>query len=410
MAKKLLTVLVLFAFSAQSALALFGTRPMGMGGAFTAVADDASAAYWNPAGLALNPEVSLTGSTQLNNRNTWIGDNTANLKMCYEADMNPFVWIAGVGLASAVALQGAMYLKDQGVVQKNWSRPSDGPAPSREEAVTPLVQGTTEIVSLKQELKDLAKSLGGQAKESAKSAARSARDTAKDVAKNTQINIGIIPYAPLWYRPNYERPHYWEQPAVESESTKAQFALGLSWLNDVNQPLDQKSNWYTLSLASGFEQRIAVGLGVNFYDLTKISTDIRGMGADLDVGVIAKPVEYISVGLVTKGVLTTDFHWQNGQTTRGYEMLVNGGVAVQPLPALTLAADAHNVLNQNGQTATMHYGAEAVILPGLLARAGLNDGSKSAGLSLAVGNLIIDYAVLGGSYNRTQMVGGTWRF
>ena len=29
-----------------------GTRAAGMGGAFVAVADDASAVYWNPAGLA----------------------------------------------------------------------------------------------------------------------------------------------------------------------------------------------------------------------------------------------------------------------------------------------------------------------------------------------------------------------
>ena len=37
-----------------------GARPVGMGGAFCAVADDATAAYWNPAGLAALrvPEVS----------------------------------------------------------------------------------------------------------------------------------------------------------------------------------------------------------------------------------------------------------------------------------------------------------------------------------------------------------------
>src|SRR5271163_2692007 len=29
-----------------------GPRAIGMGGAFTAIADDASAAYWNPAGLS----------------------------------------------------------------------------------------------------------------------------------------------------------------------------------------------------------------------------------------------------------------------------------------------------------------------------------------------------------------------
>jgi len=32
-----------------------GARPVSMGGAYTAVADDANALFWNPAGLALNP-------------------------------------------------------------------------------------------------------------------------------------------------------------------------------------------------------------------------------------------------------------------------------------------------------------------------------------------------------------------
>src|SRR5438045_650353 len=36
-----------------------GTRAAGMGGAFVAVADDASAAYWNPAGFASGNMFSL---------------------------------------------------------------------------------------------------------------------------------------------------------------------------------------------------------------------------------------------------------------------------------------------------------------------------------------------------------------
>ena len=36
-----------------------GTRALGMAGAFVAVADDATAAYWNPAGLAKGAVVSL---------------------------------------------------------------------------------------------------------------------------------------------------------------------------------------------------------------------------------------------------------------------------------------------------------------------------------------------------------------
>ena len=53
------TVLLLLVFSQHPGIAYaqtfesVGTRAAGMGGAFVAVADDASAVYWNPAGLAL---------------------------------------------------------------------------------------------------------------------------------------------------------------------------------------------------------------------------------------------------------------------------------------------------------------------------------------------------------------------
>jgi len=51
--------------SASPALACFGARPLAMGGAFVAVADDVHATYWNPAGLVKlsGPEVSATFDT-----------------------------------------------------------------------------------------------------------------------------------------------------------------------------------------------------------------------------------------------------------------------------------------------------------------------------------------------------------
>ncbi|MDI6731286.1 MAG: hypothetical protein QME05_01725 [Candidatus Margulisbacteria bacterium] len=360
--------------------ALFGTRPMGMGGAFTAVANDANAGYWNPAGLALNPEVSISGSTMANNRNTWVGDNVLYSKFCYETEMNPFEWIAGVGAASVLAMQSAQYLSDQGVLKKGWGR--EGETTTRDQSMASQVKGTQEVVSL----------------------TKLAKETAKKAVKSTIVvpsNYYLVPVGNPWYYHPHYHP-YWE-PQPKYTETKAQFALGVSWLNDYNPPLDQNSNWYTFSLASGFEQRVAVGGSVNIFNLKKISTDIAGLGGDIDLGVIAKPVDYISLGAAVKGILTTDITWQDGSTTR-YQMQPAVGIAIQPLPSLTLAADVHNLFYSN---ATCHYGVEASLIPGIIGRAGFNDGSKTCGLTLALGRFMLDWAYLGGAFNRTQMIGAT---
>ncbi|RKZ05995.1 hypothetical protein DRQ25_14900, partial [Candidatus Fermentibacteria bacterium] len=59
--KSILAALIVFAFSNSSGAKYAGeflyvgagARALGMGGAFCAVADDASAGYWNPSGLFL---------------------------------------------------------------------------------------------------------------------------------------------------------------------------------------------------------------------------------------------------------------------------------------------------------------------------------------------------------------------
>ena len=73
---KTLILLAIFSLNAFSQLSNipgafvdvgYGVRPMGMGGAFTAVADDPNAAYWNPAGMikAPHPGVSLMYTKQM---------------------------------------------------------------------------------------------------------------------------------------------------------------------------------------------------------------------------------------------------------------------------------------------------------------------------------------------------------
>jgi hypothetical protein len=54
--KRFLTLVVALAIGSMPLWACVGARPLGMGGAFIAVADDADATYWNPAGLAMQDQ------------------------------------------------------------------------------------------------------------------------------------------------------------------------------------------------------------------------------------------------------------------------------------------------------------------------------------------------------------------
>src|SRR5262245_46424075 len=54
-----LVVVVCASPAAAQMWELVGTRAQGMGGAFVAVADDATATWWNPAGLATGATLSL---------------------------------------------------------------------------------------------------------------------------------------------------------------------------------------------------------------------------------------------------------------------------------------------------------------------------------------------------------------
>ncbi|MFA5097700.1 MAG: hypothetical protein WC490_03630 [Candidatus Margulisiibacteriota bacterium] len=387
----LLCLGLMLALSASS-FAYYGTRPMGMGGAFTAIADDANAAYWNPAGFALNPGVDVTGSTRLTNRNQIMGDNMAAAKFCYEAEMNsPFDWIFGVGFLSAMAIDTAQYLGDQGILKKNWGR--DVPKTSRQDSMASQVKA------------------GGDSTDHSRNPIKTA--VPKPGAQKKTSLFGPIQNLTFNFAP--QRTTYWDNRwgySDYSPRNKAQFAGGITWLNDTNFPLDEQRNWYMLSLASAWEERVAVGGSVNLYDLKVLSTGVKGFGAGIDLGAIAKPLPNVAVGLAVKEILTTDINWQNGVRTR-YPMLVNGGIAIDPIEELTLAADVQNIFSQSaaaGEKQTLHYGAEFRPVRGLALRAGLFDGNKTAGASIGLGNLIADYAYLGGVFNKTQMLGVTWKF
>src|SRR5215470_2740726 len=70
--------------SAQSSPPV-GVRAAGMGGAFTAVADDGTAPFWNPAGLASGPFAGLTldGNSLDRQSALFAGFATPPLGVCY---------------------------------------------------------------------------------------------------------------------------------------------------------------------------------------------------------------------------------------------------------------------------------------------------------------------------------------
>ena len=118
-----------------------------------------------------------------------------------------------------------------------------------------------------------------------------------------------------------------------------------------------------------------------------------------------------------------------GGTAMGYKSALDGtaeiGMASGQIPQniqlwsskhklaideVTIAVDSDNIFSQNNGNPTMHYGVEVRPIRGLALRGGLYDGSKTAGASIGVGGFILDYAYLGGAFNKTQMVGATWKF
>ncbi|MBI5399214.1 hypothetical protein HZB07_01165 [Candidatus Saganbacteria bacterium] len=427
--KKIIVSLLLIAsllivnYSSQPAFAIYAPRAMGMGSAFTAIADDAFAAYWNPAGFAINPGIDLSGSYQLTNRNNQIGDNVAALKACFEIGMDPFTWIFGIGAASLFAMEGAKYLADRGIVKKNWGRP--GKKVSKEESLEETVkeeeekqiaegqEPQREPVSRRKMIKEGIKELGKGTIFVAKSAAKTALEAA---VKSSHRHYYYHPY---WYQADYYRPNYWDNrhDYDDEELTpagKAQFALGLTVMSDKNSNLKQNSNWYTLSLASGWGEIAAIGGNFNIYDVTLTSLNAKGLGASFDIGGLLRFSDKLMFGLAAKELLTTDIKFDNHTTAR-YEMTINGGIAIKPLQELTLAADVHNLLGQNSKEPTMHYGVEVKPAYGIALRAGLSDteqakSNKTVGISFGIGQMIIDYAYLGGAYGRTQMISSSWKF
>lgn len=412
--KKLIIFILISIFCfVNSAFAIYGVRPLGMGSAFVGLANDATCVYYNPAGLALNPGVDMYAATVIHNRNQRIGDNFVSLKMCFETEMSPFAWVLGVGAVSILALDGAKYLYDTGVVKKGWRIEED--KYEKEEPMAEEVKEKGEEKKVDVEAKAKEKVIE-VAEKTIEKTTRVAKEIAKEAAKEVvkeEMRVGRSWYPGrfYFYQENYSRPSYWERRHYKkqySPSGKAQFSLGFSAMFDKNPSADQDTNYYTMTVATGYEERISLGANFNLYSLKVLSTGIKGIGAGLDLGGIFRPQDNFSLGMNIREILTTGIHWENNAKTY-FGMGVDVGVAVEPVSFMTVTGDIHNIFGQNDKEPTFHYGLELRPIAGIAFRAGLNDTNKTAGMSIGFYDFIIDYAILGGIYGRTQIVSGTYK-
>ncbi|MBN1542709.1 PorV/PorQ family protein [candidate division KSB1 bacterium] len=124
----------------------------------------------------------------------------------------------------------------------------------------------------------------------------------------------------------------------------------------------------------------AFSVGANLKVLSTSLASHHAMGVSGDIGVLFRPSSLVAVGLTVTDVNSL-IKWDTAShRSEIIPMTIRGGVSFTPtgLP-LILAAD---IDKNDKQKARFHLGAEYVLVSSLVVRAGLDNGSLAAGLSL----------------------------
>ncbi len=120
-----------------------------------------------------------------------------------------------------------------------------------------------------------------------------------------------------------------------------------------------------------------------FPEMGEENATISDAGLGLDLGVLAKPLPYLSVGLTIKNI-NAKYNWKTDKLWEKdinkidrFPKIIRGGIALRyPFPWLLLAVDVEN----SDLYGTKYFvGTEALVIEKCMLRGGLNNGSLTLG-------------------------------
>jgi hypothetical protein len=151
---------------------------------------------------------------------------------------------------------------------------------------------------------------------------------------------------------------------------------------------DDAENAYYFSFAKGFASLASVGVSAKY--LTHSLYDVTATGFGFDIGLLARPAEIFSLGLVFQDI-GTKVEWDTpSDHSDEYPLNIRGGAAIRLLEGdLLMAADLEK---NEEQSMRLHAGAEYTLARLLALRVGINDGKLTAGVGASANQLRVDYA------------------
>jgi hypothetical protein len=424
MIKRLTFSLILLLIFGINAEARVGVRAIGMGGAFVGVADDASAAYWNPAGLTQQPSthqaylgLALDNARRrdfnFDNQIFFSSKNTPAAQSAKIVMLVPPLLV--IGFLSALEdsddndeidyqtpdNQTTLNRSFSPFLKSDWDH--DDRVPKRpendedEEEDDEDEEDNVELSGCSGCLVD-------------------GFDIVFDIVSG--VHEESEDEEPEYYTPPPTIP---ESPEIESEESNFDEVIGgYLFINSdkfseyypesgITQKWDQSSFWLNISGAWQWRmpnQSIGLGLNYRFYRMnTKLKEmmdysvenyDDSGYGFSVDLSVLWS-TKYFRFGMISQDVISSGITFNAGEDDE-WEMDIlkntQPGIAVTPTPFTTIALDVYNIFRDGGKKPQLNFGIENWFGDIGAIRLGSYKKNLTLGGSLGFSNVQVDYAYL----------------